>query len=98
VHIKIIDGHDCIGGNKILVCSRNGEGFLLDFGVNFKKWSLYFEEYLNPRTGKILHDLLKLDLIPRLNIYRSDLLAPRFDNDERVKFVFLSHAHATTVV
>ncbi|WP_448521999.1 MBL fold metallo-hydrolase RNA specificity domain-containing protein [Pseudothermotoga sp.] len=94
MHIKIIDGHDCIGGNKILVCSRNGEGFLLDFGVNFKKWSLYFEEYLKPRTGKILHDLLKLDLIPRLNIYRPDLLAPRFDNDESVNFVFLSHAHA----
>jgi len=94
MHIRIIDGHDCIGGNKILVCSENGEGFLLDFGVNFKKWSLYFEEYLKPRTGKILHDLLKLDLIPRLNVYRSDLLAPDFDSNECVKFVFVSHAHA----
>jgi len=94
VYIRILDGRDCIGGNKILVCSKNEEGFLLDFGVNFKKWSLYFEEYLKPRTGKILHDLLKLDLIPRLNIYRSDLLAPDFDSNERVKFVFLSHAHA----
>ncbi|WP_041077882.1 MBL fold metallo-hydrolase [Thermotoga caldifontis] len=93
MHIKLIDGHDCIGGNKILVGSSSGEGFLLDFGVNFKKWSLYFEEYLKPRTGRILHDLLKLELIPKLNIYRSDLMPPQFENDVNVRFVFLSHAH-----
>lgn len=92
--IKLLDGHDSIGGNKILISSVDNESLLLDFGVNFKKWSCYFEEYLKPRTGRILHDLLKLELIPKLSIYRSDLMPPQFESNGRVKFVFLSHAHA----
>lgn len=94
MHIKLLDGHNCIGGTKILISSKSGESFLLDFGLNFKRWSCYFEEYLKPRTGKILQDLLKLDLIPRLDVYRSDLFPPQFDSEEKIRFVFLSHAHS----
>ncbi|MEN3008285.1 ribonuclease J [Pseudothermotoga sp.] len=94
MRIKLLDGHDCIGGNKILISSESGESFLLDFGLNFKRWSFYFEEYLKPRSGKILQDLLKLDLIPKMDIYRTDLLPPRFESKEKIKFTFLSHAHS----
>lgn len=91
--IEILDGFDCIGGNKILVVDNSNDGFLLDFGLNFSKWSLYFEEYLKPRTGKILHDLLKLELLPRINVYRKDLEPPEFREDKRIHFLFLSHGH-----
>ncbi len=91
--ISVLDGYDCIGGNKILIVDNSNDGFLLDFGLNFSKWSLYFEEYLKPRTGKILHDLLKLGLLPKLNIYRKDLEPPEFGTNERVHFLFLSHGH-----
>lgn len=91
--IEVLDGFDCIGGNKILVVDNSNDGFLLDFGLNFSRWSLYFEEYLRPRTGKILHDLLKLDLLPKLNVYRGDLEPPHFDSDEKIRFLFLSHGH-----
>ncbi|MFN3282898.1 MAG: ribonuclease J [Pseudothermotoga sp.] len=91
--IEVLDGFDCIGGNKILVIDNSNDGFLLDFGLNFAKWSLYFEEYLKPRTGKILHDLLKLELLPRIDIYRKDLEPPEFEKDKRIHFLFLSHGH-----
>ncbi len=91
--VMVLDGHDCIGGNKILVVNNHNDGFLLDFGLNFSKWSMYFEEYLKPRTGKVLHDLLKLGLVPKINIYRKDLEAPEFPGNERVHFLFLSHGH-----
>lgn len=93
LRIEILDGFDCIGGNKILVLDDSNEGFLLDFGLNFSKWSLYFEEYLKPRTGKVLHDLLKLRLLPKLNIYRTDLEPPDFERNEHINFLFLSHGH-----
>ncbi|MDK2884967.1 ribonuclease J [Pseudothermotoga sp.] len=92
--IKVFDGYDCIGGNKILVADKHNDGFMLDFGLNFSKWFLFFEEYLKPRSGKILHDLLKLNMIPRINIYRKDLQPPEFDENTKISFLFLSHAHA----
>ncbi|MEJ5230058.1 MAG: ribonuclease J [Pseudothermotoga sp.] len=93
MRISVLDGHDSIGGNKILIVDGHGDGFLLDFGLNFSKWSMYFEEYLKPRAGKVLHDLLKLGLVPKINIYRKDLEAPEFPGNERVHFLFLSHGH-----
>ncbi len=70
------------------------EGFLLDFGLNFSSWSQFFEEFVRPRTGRILSDLHRLKLLPELNIYRDDLNPPSFDKSSNVKFLFLSHAHA----
>ncbi len=92
--IKILDGHNVIGGNKILVEAEEG-CILLDFGINFSSWGSYFEEFISPRAGLLIKDLLKLKLLPRIDIYRSDLTAnlelPRLSKD--VIFVFLSHAH-----
>jgi len=94
VRIVVHDGGDTIGGNKISVCSSKGDCFLLDFGLNFSKWGNFFEEFLNPRTGRIIHDLLKLKLIPEIPIYREDIAPPQLTHDGTYKFVFLSHGHA----
>ncbi|MBC7319667.1 MBL fold metallo-hydrolase [bacterium] len=94
IRIRILDGYRVIGGNKILVESEEGS-ILLDFGMNFASWGEYFEEFINPRTGLIIKDLLKLGLLPKIDIYRTDLTAnlelPRLSNE--IIFAFLSHAH-----
>lgn len=94
VRIEILDGHRNIGGNKIRVVDSENDAFLLDFGLNFSRWGEFFEEFLNPRTGRILHDLLKLNMVPRLNIYREDLFDGKFEDPVNYSFLFLSHAHA----
>ncbi len=93
MRIVIHDGYDTIGGNKISVCSKDG-CFLLDFGLNFSSWGNFFEEFVNPRTGKVIEDLLKLNLIPRIPIYREDLAPSSLSFDGRYRFAFFSHAHA----
>lgn len=90
--IIIHDGGNTIGGNKISVCSGRGECFLLDFGVNFARWGNFFEEFLNPRTGKVVEDLIRLKLIPEIPVYRDDLAPKHLSWRENYKFVFLSHA------
>ncbi len=93
MRITVHDGFDTIGGNKISVCSRSGECALLDFGLNFKRWGEFFEEFLNPRTGRVVQDLLRLDLIPSIPVYRKDL-TKEFSHNGKYRFVFISHAHA----
>lgn len=94
IKVKLLDGYRVIGGNKILVESKEGS-ILLDFGVNFSSWGKYFEEFVNPRAGLIIKDLLKLGLLPKIDLYRSDLTAnlelPKLS--EEIIFIFLSHAH-----
>lgn len=49
----------------------------LDFGFSFGAEGRFFEEYLQPRSGSKLHDLLRLGLVPEVNgIYRRDALQP----------------------
>jgi ribonuclease J len=70
-------GVNDIGGNKILVKFDKGSIFL-DFGLSYSQESLYFEEFLQPRSGCKIHDLLKLGLLPQLDgVYRQDALYPR---------------------
>ncbi len=92
--VEVLDGHNTIGGNKILVLDNKNEGFLLDFGLNFAYWYRFFEELVKPRTGRILSDLLRLKLIPELDIYRDDLNPPNFGRSLTLRFLFVSHAHA----
>lgn len=89
-----------IGGNQILL--RDGDtAVFFDFGIPFARRSLYFEEYLKPRSGAGLLDPLELGLIPPLRgIYREDLLTgeslrQRFSPAEEISLagVILSHAH-----
>ena len=65
-----------IGGNKILVKIGNGSIFL-DFGLSYSEEGLFFEEFLQPRSGCKIHDLLKLSMLPKIDgIYRQDALCP----------------------
>jgi ribonuclease J len=63
-----------IGGNKILL-EDSGSALMLDFGKSFSGESMYFDEFLQPRTNSALRDLLSLGLLPKIEgIYRKDLL------------------------
>ncbi len=94
--ITMYDGAEGIGGNKVYL-EENGRGVFLDFGKNFGKYGIYYEEFLKNRDTRGIHDLVHLGLIPKLNIYRPDLVpsdldmtsCPRHD----ICAVLLSHAH-----
>ena len=91
-----------IGGNKVLL-EEGKTRLFLDFGTSFAKRSCFFEEYLNPRPGAGLLDLLEMNLLPPLEgIYRDDLATPKMWERFRdrpsyrkmsVDAVLLSHAH-----
>ncbi|PVX23368.1 MAG: hypothetical protein CW716_12370 [Candidatus Bathyarchaeum sp.] len=69
-------GVNDIGGNKILVKLDNGSIFF-DFGLSYSQEGLFFEEFLQPRSGCKIHDLLKLGMLPHINgVYRQDALYP----------------------
>jgi ribonuclease J len=103
VSVTCFGGVSEIGGNKILL-EDGGTRVLFDFGTPFARRYAFFEEYLRPRPGVGLLDLLYTELIPPLEgIYRQDL-APGADFWERwrgqplyrrlsVDGVLLSHAH-----
>jgi len=103
VTITCYGGAREIGGNKVLL--EDGETHLfLDFGISFARRGKYFEEYLKPRPGRGLVDLLRLGLLPPLGgIYREDLFpgvelrqwlrAQPGYRELRIGGVLLSHAH-----
>ncbi len=92
-----------IGGNKILLEDGDSRLFF-DFGTSFGRRYEFFEEYLKPRAGMGLLDMLYMGLVPPLEgIYRHDL-EPSEGFWERwrdrstyrrltVDAVLLSHAH-----
>ena len=100
--ISVLDGHETIGGTKILVES-GGTQILLDFGTNFKQWGRFFDEFTQPRTSRGIADFLATDLVPRRGgWYRPDLFSPRDRESPELKdlllgrppdAVLLSHAH-----
>ena len=94
--ITIYDGATTIGGSKIFV-EENGNGVFLDFGKNFKKYGMFYQEYLSDRSSRGIHDLLLLNLIPKIQNYRADLIPSDLDISSFPKLnidaVLLSHAH-----
>lgn len=95
--VTVYDGGNCIGGNKIHL-KAGDTGVFLDFGMNFKTYGMYFEEFLNPRTSRGIHDFLALGLLPPFaSLYRDDLFPGDIhigsDESPKVDAVFLSHAH-----
>lgn len=91
-----------VGGNKILL--EDGQTrFFFDFGFPFKKRDRYFEDFLSPRPGAGLLDLLATGLLPSINgVLREDLakkkLWERFQSSPlyrelTVDGVLLTHAH-----
>ena len=96
MEVKILDGADSIGGTKVLLEAGRSR-LLLDFGINYKRFGLYFEEYLKPRSSQGLADLWQLGLIPPCpDLYRPDLCPEEFapqGEDLAVELVLLSHPH-----
>ncbi len=76
VEITCYGGVNEIGGNKFLLSFSNGSLFL-DFGLSYQEESLFFEEFLQPRSNCKYYDLQRLGLLPKLNgIYRKDIFCP----------------------
>ncbi|MFX1500159.1 MAG: MBL fold metallo-hydrolase [Promethearchaeota archaeon] len=94
--IKIFDGNDTIGGNKVYLEEKD-EGILLDFGMNFKKYGYFFQEYISPRSTRGIYDLFHLNLIPKYKIYRKDIIPSDCDISSfpnlNINAILLSHAH-----
>jgi ribonuclease J len=74
VSLTVYDDALGIGGNKLYL-EENGKGVFLDFGKNFGKFGVFYEEFLKNRDTRGIHDLMYLDLLPKLNIYRPDLIS-----------------------
>ncbi|MDN5358591.1 MAG: ribonuclease [Candidatus Diapherotrites archaeon] len=98
MRITVYDGKDCIGGNKIYVQIDDKTGFFFDFGNNFSTSDKYFHDYLVERSVGGINTYVELDMIPKLNIYRADLIPADLDvssfKNVPVQAVLLSHAHA----
>ena len=96
VSFTVYDGANGIGGNKLYL-EEKGKGVFLDFGKNFGKYGAFYEEFLKNRDTRGIHDLIHLDLLPKLNIYRSDLIPSDLSISQfpalNVAAVLLSHAH-----
>jgi ribonuclease J len=100
--ITVYGGAGVIGGNKLLL-EADGTTISFDFGINYARWSEYFEEYLKPRASRGLADLFEIGLLPPLRgIYRSELEPPNEDvwsrlrspiKDSHLDAILLSHAH-----
>jgi len=96
VSLTVYDGANGIGGNKIYL-EHKGKGVFLDFGKNFGKYGVFYEEFLKNRDTRGIHDLMYLDLLPKLNIYRPDLIPSDLSISQypqlSVAAVLLTHAH-----
>lgn len=75
----------------------DNHGIFLDFGINYKKLGEFYEEFLAPRASRGIHDYILTGQLPKLNIYRDDLVPNDLDISNypkpRVDAVFLTHAH-----
>ena len=103
VRLTFYGGMGEIGGTKVLLEDDRGRLFL-DFGYPYSKYRDFNEEYLKPRPGAGLLDLLVMGLLPPVEgIYRADLGreplwrefrgADHYRRLEGVDGVLLSHAH-----
>lgn len=97
VSVGFYGGVGEIGGNKILISSRD-ESIFLDFGLNMRKKREYGIGYGRERVSRILRNYILLEILPRLRgIYREDLLGEggRLSGAEEVKpqACLISHAH-----
>jgi len=103
-NLVFFGGINEIGGNKILVMSKNGNSTLLDFGLSFATMKKYYDTFTHPRSTCPLNDSIQLGLLPSpcneiSHLYRNDLDAVQIidaganADSLRVKDVFLSHAH-----
>ena len=76
VTLTLYGGVGVIGGTKALLEDGDSRLFF-DFGTDYVRRGDYFEEFLAPRSGQGLLDLLEMGLLPPLEgLYRPDLVPP----------------------
>jgi len=100
--LTVLDGATTIGGTKLLF-EAGDTRLLFDFGLSYATMGAYFEEFLQPRTAAGLTDYLVTGLLPRLNLYRSDLtallgqmqpaLAGQLADAGQIDACFITHGH-----
>ncbi|MCI4337322.1 MAG: MBL fold metallo-hydrolase [Thermoplasmata archaeon] len=74
--INVLDGHDSIGGTKILL-TQHDHRVLLDFGTNYRRMNQFYAEFLRPRSSRGVLDFLVHGMLPELRgFYRRDLFPP----------------------
>jgi ribonuclease J len=74
--LTLYGGVGVIGGTKALLEDGDSRLFF-DFGTDYAARGDYFEEFLAPRSGQGLLDLLEMGLLPPLEgLYRPDLAPP----------------------
>jgi ribonuclease J len=98
--ITVFDGHDSVGGTKILF-AQGEVRLLLDFGTNYKRMGEFYEEYVRPRSARGIVDWTTMGLLPKIQgLYRDDVFPsqdlPRKDADwpqARPSAILLTHGH-----
>ena len=76
ITLTLYGGVGVIGGTKALLEDGDSRLFF-DFGTDYARRGDYFEEFLAPRSGQGLLDLLEMGLLPPLEgLYRPDLVPP----------------------
>jgi ribonuclease J len=85
VEITAFGGIKEIGGNKFLIKTKRNSVFL-DFGTSYESEGRFFEEFLQPRTGCVLHDMIRLEILPRIDgVYRQDAIMPLDSAGKKIK-------------
>ena len=84
-----------IGGNKFLLES-NDTRILMDFGMDFTKEGMFFDEFMGPRMCNSLIDMQSLGILPQIDgLYREDYEKHMgLDvHETSIDAVLLTHAH-----
>jgi ribonuclease J len=87
-------GVDEIGGNKILLQTEDGS-VLLDFGRRMGEYGKFFSEFLVARSMNALRDMLRLEILPKIDGIYSPYLVDMtvlFESDQARKKVPLDEA------
>jgi len=87
-------GVDEIGGNKILLQTEDGS-VLLDFGRRMGEYGKFFSEFLVARSMNALRDMLRLEILPKIDGIYSPYLVDMtvlFESDQAMKKVPLDEA------
>lgn len=93
--ITLYGGAGELGGTKLLL-EDNGTRLLVDFGVNFDRFSKYFSFPRYPKKFEALKMLTELGVLPDIEgVYRPDHLRQmgREPGNRAVDAMILSHAH-----
>jgi ribonuclease J len=106
ITLTVYGGCGTVGGNKVLLEDADRDTRLFfDFGTDYARRGLYFEEFLRPRALTGVVDLLVTGVLPPIEgIYRDDFFPegwtqqtlhdyPHHRTLERLDGVLLSHAH-----